>query len=183
MFRLDPGANTCGTYLLDVMELPPALLVACFGPPGRHGYPDCMGAWSFMSDRGEVFTLYEYKSTSAFEQGAPAPEGFWALPVPHGMHIGGHRGTDLAGFKHWLLARVRKARREGVALSHATKDFCRDCVKEYLKNLTPAERQEVLRSLSPEERLHGLAPEVIEQFLKQLKAAASASPHRRRRQD
>jgi hypothetical protein len=60
-------------------------------------------------------------------------------------------------------------------------DFRRDFVKELLKDLTPEERleglpaEEILKALPPEERLKGLPAEEIERYLKRLKADDSAA--------
>ena len=64
-------------------------------------------------------------------------------------------------------------------MSYTMEDFKRDYVKEHFAQLTPQEREEVLRSLPPEERLAGLSPEQIRQYLERLTGrgtAASSNP-------
>ncbi len=48
---------------------------------------------------------------------------------------------------------------EGFTMSYTMEDFRRQFVKEHFAELTPEEREEVLRSLSPKERMAGLPPE------------------------
>jgi hypothetical protein len=63
-----------------------------------------------------------------------------------------------------------------VAMIYTIEDFKRECVKEFLKNLTPEERlkglsaEERLKGLSPDELLQALPLEAIERFLEQRKA-------------
>src|SRR5262245_43181525 len=64
MFRLDQNAYTGGTCLLDVTYLPPAFVVARFGPSDRGAHGLSTGHWTFVDDGGELLTLYEYRSTS-----------------------------------------------------------------------------------------------------------------------
>jgi hypothetical protein len=79
---------------------------------------------------------------------------------------------------------------EGLAMSFTMEDFQRQYVKEHFAQLTPEEREEVLRSLPPEERLvglrpeqrlAGLSPEQIQQYLDRLTAGRPAAPPKRRR--
>ena len=56
----------------------------------------------------------------------------------------------------------------GIEMPYTMEDFKRDFVKEHLKDLTP------------DERLEGLSPEEIENYLKRLQDASSASPEKRK---
>jgi hypothetical protein len=73
--------------------------------------------------------------------------------------------------------------REGLVMPYTMDDFRRDYVKEHFKDLTAEERQEALRGLTPAERLQGLPPEVIEEYLNKLKAADTPRPRRHRKDD
>ena len=53
--------------------------------------------------------------------------------------------------------------------------------REALEHLPPDRRQEVLQSLPPEERLVGLSPEQIQQYLDELRAERPAHPRRPKR--
>ncbi len=85
-----------------------------------------------------------------------------------------------------LFERLRK---EDFAMSYTMQDFKRDFFKEHLANLTPQEREEVLRSLPaeerlaglpPEERLAGLSAEQIRHYLEQLTAGRPVRPKKPR---
>ena len=78
-------------------------------------------------------------------------------------------------------------------MSFTMEDFQRQYAREHFARLTPEEqrealerlppgrRQELLESLPPEERLAGLSPEQIQQYLKKLTAGRSGGPRKPRR--
>jgi hypothetical protein len=72
-------------------------------------------------------------------------------------------------------------RREGFVMSFTMEDFRRQYIREQFPQLTAEERQEVLESLPPEERLAGLSAEQIRQYLDQLTAGRPAKPRKPRR--
>src|SRR5438094_362084 len=83
-----------------------------------------------------------------------------------------------------------KLRGEGFAMSFTMEDFNRQYIKEHFPQLTPKEREEVLRALPPERRLAGLPPEQrlaglsaeqIRQYLDQLSAGRPTAPRKPRR--
>jgi hypothetical protein len=92
-----------------------------------------------------------------------------------------------------------KLQGEGFAVSFTMEDFNRQYIKEHFAQLTPKEREEVLKTLPPEERLAGLPPEQrlaglpleqrlaglsadqIRQYLDQLTSGRPAQPHKPRR--
>jgi hypothetical protein len=75
-----------------------------------------------------------------------------------------------------------RLREEDFAMSYTMEDFKRDYIKEHLAQLTPQEREEVLRSLPAEERLAGLSAEEIRQYLDRLTARRPAASRKPRRQ-
>jgi hypothetical protein len=80
-----------------------------------------------------------------------------------------------------LLGRLfEKLRGEGFAVSFTMEDFNRQYIKEHFAQLTPEEREEVLKSLPPEERLAGLSAEQVRQYLDRLTAGRPAAPRKPR---
>lgn len=83
--------------------------------------------------------------------------------------------------------------REGLAMSYTMEDFIRDYYverfpeltadrqREALERLPPERRQELLQSLPAEERLAGLSPEQIRQYLEQKAASRPARPRKPKR--
>ena len=67
-----------------------------------------------------------------------------------------------------------RLRGEGFAMSFTMEDFNRQYIKEHFTQLTPLEREEVLRALPAEERLAGLSAEEIGRYLDQQTAQRSA---------
>jgi hypothetical protein len=71
---------------------------------------------------------------------------------------------------------------QGFAVSYTMRDFWRDFVKEHLPELTPEEREDVLKALPPEERLAGLSAGQIRQDLARLSHERPAKPRKPRRE-
>jgi hypothetical protein len=65
-------------------------------------------------------------------------------------------------------------RKEGIVVPYTMQDFRRDFAKEHFKDLTPAERRELIGSLSPEER------EEIEKDLKRRREKAGPTKRRKK---
>jgi hypothetical protein len=70
---------------------------------------------------------------------------------------------------------------EGFAMSYTMEDFGRDYAKKYFPRLTPEEQRKLMERLPPEERLAGMSPEQIRQYLERLTASGAAEPHKPRR--
>ena len=74
-----------------------------------------------------------------------------------------------------------KLRGEGFAVSFTMEDFNRQYIMEHFSQLTPEEQREALQAISPEERMAGLSPEQIRQYLDRLTAGRTAAPRKPRR--
>jgi hypothetical protein len=113
-FKLDPDADTDGTYRRGKILIPPKRVVDTFGPPDEGDGYKVSGSYTFTDQSGNVFTLYDWKATSLFDDGAepgeesssPTPEEFWGNWNPDLLHIGGHDEGDVEAFKRWLLERI-----------------------------------------------------------------------------
>jgi hypothetical protein len=77
-----------------------------------------------------------------------------------------------------LFARLQG---EGITMSYTMEDFKRDVFTEQFEKLQPAERQEFLDSLSPEERLAGLSADQIRQYLDRMASGRGTAPRNPRR--
>jgi hypothetical protein len=66
-------------------------------------------------------------------------------------------------------------------MAFTMEDFNRQYIKERFPRLTPKEREEVLRSLPPAERLAGLSAEQIQQYLDGLTTGRPETPRKPRR--
>ena len=114
MFHLTPGADISDTAYVDSVLLPPAFLIARFGPPREVDRNRISGRYTFADAFGNVFTLYDWKSTTLYEDGAPTPDEFWAEGEPQTFHLGGageenDDGLNLpaTAFREWLLKEYR----------------------------------------------------------------------------
>jgi hypothetical protein len=63
---------------------------------------------------------------------------------------------------------------EGVAMPFTMEDFRRLFVKEHFPELSPKEKEEILRTLPPEDRLAGLTAKQIQEYLDRLSAEKGA---------
>jgi hypothetical protein len=116
LFRLSPEADTNETFGHGEILLAPARLVARFGPPSEGDGYKVSGCYSFSDDAGNVYTVYDWKNTSLFDDqlqagqksAFPGPRAFWAGEKKVSLKIGGRSGGDVEAFKEWLLAKVEQ---------------------------------------------------------------------------
>jgi hypothetical protein len=103
---------------------------------------------------------------------------------PELVDFGGHAYRQHSEKTSALLDQLfKRFSGEGLAMPYTMKDFELDYMKEHLPELTPQQRAEVLQALPPEERLAGLTPEQVRQYLDKLTAGPSAparSPRRKK---
>lgn len=66
-------------------------------------------------------------------------------------------------------------------MSYTIEDLKRDLAKKYFEEMTSEEQREVLRALPLEERLAGLTPEQIQQYLDGLNTSRQTAPRKPRR--
>jgi hypothetical protein len=66
------------------------------------------------------------------------------------------RSSDTSTLVNQLLQEYQK---EGIAMPYTMQDYRRDYAKEHFKDLTPAEQQEAIKDMTPEQRLKDLTPE------------------------
>ena len=109
-FQLDPNARHDGTHNIGHISLIPRQLVEQFGKPGKCDEYKVSGEYTFVDDSGRVYTLYDWKSTSLYndqidqgiESDLPTPEEFWANEKLYDFPIGGTKACDVGAFKVWL---------------------------------------------------------------------------------
>gem|GEM_PF-550015 len=124
MYKSNPQADASRTESLMICEFPPLGLVELFGQaPWSDGHK-VSGKYVFTSDRGEIFTVYDWKQTTLYggaDSTAPMPEEFWRMREPQYFHIGGTAGSHPRRFINWLqgLYTLHMARR-AAALRQST---------------------------------------------------------------
>lgn len=92
--------NVGGTSLKEHINVTYGTLVELFGEPVESDGYKVSCEWVFESDDGKVFTLYDWKATSLYDEGLPTVEEFRADKQAQTFHIGGH--SDATEFKNWL---------------------------------------------------------------------------------
>jgi hypothetical protein len=107
-FTLDPKGDTSHTSWADDFEVAPAAVVRAFGGPPRRGDAyKISGLYPFVGD-DRVFTLYDWKSTSLWDQDLPSALAFWNCRSTEVLSIGSD-ADDIAEFRSWLLRRLHTA--------------------------------------------------------------------------
>jgi hypothetical protein len=70
---------------------------------------------------------------------------------------------------------------EGVGMPFTLEDFNRQYLKENFANLSPGEKAEVLKTVTPEQRLAGLTEEQIQRLLGRFSTKRPTPPRKPRR--
>jgi len=106
MYKLNPEVDTNGTDGLTLFEFPPVGLVELFGEVADSDGYKVSRKHVFTNDRGEVFTVYDWKQTTLYRgknSGAPTPEEFWDTRELKFLRVGGRAGSNPRPFLKWLL--------------------------------------------------------------------------------
>ncbi|NNF52567.1 MAG: hypothetical protein HKN59_09040 [Gammaproteobacteria bacterium] len=103
-FVFSKGEDIAGTSLVDEVELTPRFLARQYGPPDGADGLRVSGLYTFVSDVDEVFTVYEYKSTTLSDSDSdlPTPEEFWSSDQLVTLSVGARPGTDYEAFVEWI---------------------------------------------------------------------------------
>ena|SRR5581483_10481158 len=113
-FTLTPDADIDGTHKIGEIVLVARQLVDRFGPPEEGDGYKVSGEYRFEDAQGCVYTIYDWKETTLFDDGveegeepsAPTPEEFWGNENPTTFQIGGREANDVEAFKTWLSGTV-----------------------------------------------------------------------------
>jgi hypothetical protein len=104
-YKLDPSADISNTSLVEEVEVAPAKVVRALGAPHRRmDEYKVSGLYSFV-DGLRVFTVYDWKATSLYDEDLPSPLAFWNCKSEVCLSIGSN-SDDVTDFKRWLLERV-----------------------------------------------------------------------------
>lgn len=109
-FKSDPNADISHTSKVEDIEVSPVEVVRTLGAP--HRFPDpykVSGLYSFV-DGLRIFTVYDWKATSLYDEKLPSPDAFWNSQSKVCLSIGSNC-EDVADFKRWLeeVLTVQKA--------------------------------------------------------------------------
>lgn len=109
MFKLNNNAYSNMTSLKGYVKIAPSKLVELFGKPIECDGYKVSGEYIFEDkESGEVFTLYDWKSTSLYDNcGGPDPDTFWKSDEVYNFHVGGR--TDATKFINELTKLVNRA--------------------------------------------------------------------------
>jgi hypothetical protein len=99
MFKVDHNANVNGTSLKGHITCEYAYIVKKFGQPLDGDDYKVSGEWHFTDDKGNAFTLYDWKSTELYDSGLPSVEQFRAKKQAT-FNVGA--SVDATDFIDWL---------------------------------------------------------------------------------
>lgn len=104
MFKLDNTLCPGGTYLQTTISVAPTLLVEAFGEPTTCDEYKVSGEYLFEDCDGNVFTIYDWKSTSLYDDNLMSPSQFWSQDCNREVNIGGR--VNASAFLTWLSGRL-----------------------------------------------------------------------------
>jgi len=109
MYKLNKQANSDGTSLRGNVTISTKRLTELFGLPSSSDGYKSSGEYIFTSEAGDVFTLYDWKSTSLYDDKMIAPEEFWNQSSPVTLNIGAKSTVGVGGFMSFLTTSLRSA--------------------------------------------------------------------------
>ena len=117
MYKLNPEVDASGMDSLTLFEIPPVCLVELCGDISDGDGYKVSRRHVFTSDRGDVFTVYDWKQTTLYHgegSDAPTPDEFWHSRELKFLRIGGRAGSNPRPFLKWLLGEyeLRRIMRE-----------------------------------------------------------------------
>lgn len=96
--------NTEELKQIGLYEISPRELIKKFGLPLEGDKYKVSGEYIFISENGDSFTLYDWKSTSLYERDYLDPLSFWRQENPYMFCVGGTEegAPDIEDFKQWI---------------------------------------------------------------------------------
>lgn len=96
-----------GTSLMGYITVKYSDLVLAFGEPMESDGYKVSGEWIFIEEEsGEVFTIYDWKSTDLYDSDLKSVEEFRALKTKVQFNIGGNHKGSVERFKSLLLKQI-----------------------------------------------------------------------------
>ena len=100
-FTLNENADVCGTSLKLRTTVSYPKLLELFGEPLESDGYKVSGEWIFEDDKGNVITLYDWKSTKLYDPDYPSIAELRADSDVE-LHIGGNDIAIASTFNTWL---------------------------------------------------------------------------------
>ena len=103
-YKLDLTADVNGTHRVAEVDTTYAKIAKVFGPPIESDGYKVSGEWVFTDAEGNVFTLYDWKSTSLYDSDLPTVYEFRRKRKPVTFNVGGN--SDATAFLFWLKQKI-----------------------------------------------------------------------------
>jgi hypothetical protein len=101
------GHLACGTCLQETVKLVPSDIVYLFGEPMESDGYKVSGEFVFTGVNGAIVTLYDWKSTSLYDNSCESPSEFWSSLHPRLLHVGGNGRIEANEFIDWLKSKLK----------------------------------------------------------------------------
>ena len=92
------------THRVGEVMASPTRLIEVFGKPMESDGYKSSGEYIFKGDDGSVFTLYDWKMTSLYDEYYESPQSLWSGTMPIQFNIGGK--SDPGEFQKWLISKL-----------------------------------------------------------------------------
>lgn len=104
-FTINNEADPSGTCLQGYLVGNYKKIVEMFGEPIESDGYKVSAEWVFVSEKGDVVTLYDWKSTNLYDDDLPSVEEFRELDQ-YKFHIGAKDKATALNFQDWFMAQL-----------------------------------------------------------------------------
>jgi len=101
-FKKDSTAVITGTHFHATVEASPAALIDLFGAPGNADGHKVSMEFVFVSEDGDVVTLYDWKATDLYGGTRTTRAMLRRQTKPFEFHVGAHKPETATAFLTWL---------------------------------------------------------------------------------
>ena len=92
--RADENVSDGTSGTSSQLRIAPTTLRRLFGEPDNSDGYKVSGEYEFINDEGHVFTVYDWKSTSLYDDCYPNPSDIWMSDKPFCFRVGSnHKGN------------------------------------------------------------------------------------------
>jgi hypothetical protein len=105
--RTDDYMGLNGSSLRTYVSVSPTDLINWFGEPGDCDEYKVSMEWLFEDEEGNIISLYDWKSTSLYDESLPSPQAARLQDTPYEFHVGSRSYEAAHNFVEWLSLRVK----------------------------------------------------------------------------
>lgn len=107
-YKVNYDLDICCTSLQTKVIARYSDLVALFGEPEDDDEYKVSGCWTIEGPEGAVLTIYDWKSTSLYDDSLPTVREFRTSKQRHLFHIGGHNRMAALELLEYIVEQLSK---------------------------------------------------------------------------